>query len=64
MDVAIRMTEKEIRQALSRFILDQYNIIVDPEVLHIEVKSKQNYKSEWEKADIRMAVEVPARKPG
>lgn len=53
--VKIEMAESEIRAALAAYVERHYGASVDPRELHVEVKSKQNYRSEWEKADIRVA---------
>jgi hypothetical protein len=60
MNVKISMNEDEIRQAIAEFILSHYNLGISKDNLHIEVKSKQNYKSEWEQAAIRLEAEAKA----
>ena len=54
----LTLTEHDIRKILSDHIATEYGVRLDPTLLHIEVKSKQNYRSEWEHANIRLDVEV------
>jgi hypothetical protein len=58
MIVQIELTELEIRSALADFVADRLGIEFTPEELPIETKSKQNYRSEWETAAIRIKVGV------
>lgn len=54
MMVNVTMVEVEIRQAISEYIANRYGVSLDPKQLNILVKSKQNFKSEWETADIKV----------
>lgn len=54
----VEITEPEIRKILSAFIYEKFNVEIKPELLNIEVKSRQNYRSEWETADIRLNVSI------
>lgn len=54
MKLTIELTEKEIRTALANHISNVFGIQFSVEEVPIEVKSKQNYKSEWESAAIRI----------
>lgn len=58
MRIAIKLDENDIRQILAEYINRKYNTILKKEQLIIQVKSKQNYKSEWETADIRLEQEI------
>lgn len=58
MKVTVKMSEDDIRKILAEYVYDKYNVSIPADKLRIEVKSKQNYKSEWELADIRMEIEV------
>lgn len=53
MDVKIEMSEKDIREAIYAWIKKEIGVGVDPVQVKIQVKSKQNYKSEWEEASFR-----------
>lgn len=61
MQVAIMMVEQEIKEAIVTYINSKYGVTIDATFLHIEVKSKQNYRSEWEKAAIRVNASIPAK---
>ena len=58
MKIKVCLTEQDIRNILSEYIQDNYRIHIEPETLGIQVKSKQNYRSEWESADIRLDVDI------
>ncbi len=47
------ITEAEIRRAVIDYIKDHIGVSVYANDVKIEVKSKQNYKSEWEEAAFR-----------
>lgn len=53
MNVNVKMDEAEIRQAIVEFIEKRTGVSVMPSRVIIEVKSSQNYKSEWEIAKFR-----------
>jgi hypothetical protein len=54
MMVKVEMSEAEIREALAKHLTEKCGLPIDPKGLDIEVKSKQNYRSEWEHASIRL----------
>lgn len=58
MKIAVEIDEKELRllvvAQIQRIMGD---VDVKPEDVKIEVKSKQNFRSEWEPADFRATVE-------
>lgn len=58
MIVKISMIEEEIRHAIVEYIAANFGVTVLATDIHIEVKSKQNYKSEWEQAAIRLEVDA------
>lgn len=60
MKVAVEMDEDEIKKAIARWLSVEYGVAVDTTHLCLEVKSKQNYKSEWEKAACRVKAELRA----
>jgi len=63
MKVKISLNEKEIQEAIAKFIFDKFGVGVRAEDLYIETKSKQNYRSEWEKAAIRVDCEIETKMP-
>jgi hypothetical protein len=61
MKIQIQITEKELREMVLSRIRDELGDAatkLDENDVQIEVKSLQNYKSEWEKASFRARVEV------
>ena len=58
MILTIELTELEIRKVLASHLSDAFGINVAAEDVPIEVKSKQNYRSEWEPAAIRICAKV------
>jgi hypothetical protein len=61
MQAKVSITEAEILQAIKAYIESQTGISVPANEIRIEVKSAQNYKSEWEKAHIRCEFEAKVR---
>lgn len=53
MDLNIELTEKDIKQLIKDYLETQLNREIDGSEISVEVKSKQNYKSEWETAQFR-----------
>jgi hypothetical protein len=54
MHIDIRLTEQDVKfLVLAELARRLGEIPLDPTAVKIEVKSKQNYKSEWEVADFR-----------
>ena len=58
MKAKIELTEDDIRCAISNHISSALGLQINPTDVAIEVKSKQNYKSEWEQASIRCSFEA------
>lgn len=48
--------DEVVLKKLVRDYLEENGIAVTIDAIHIEVKSKQNYKSEWEEASFRATV--------
>lgn len=54
MQIEIKYTEKELKQLIINDIMQKLDLNdFDEASLDIQVKSKQNYKSEWEKAEFK-----------
>ena len=58
MKISVELTEENIRAILAEWINEKFYLSLSGSDLHIEVKSKQNYKSEWELAHIRVKQEI------
>lgn len=58
MKLIAQLNENEIRSILAKYISEQFGIDVAAEDIPILVKSKQNYRSEWEEAQIKIDVTV------
>ena len=56
MKIDIEYTEQEMRKLLHADIEEKLNMPIDENDIKIELKSKQNYKSEWESAAFRARV--------
>lgn len=53
MRAKVELSEPEIRAAIASYVADRTGVTIQEGEIVIEVKSKQNYRSEWEKAAIR-----------
>lgn len=59
MTINIEITEKELRKLVADDIEKRLGDIgFRTEDVHIQVKSKQNYKSEWEEAAFRATISI------
>jgi hypothetical protein len=58
MKINITLNEQDIRDILAEYINSQYGTDFTWQQLPIKVKSKQNYKSEWEEAEIKIDTEI------
>lgn len=57
MKIQVELTEKELRELVYTYIANQFiGADISADDVRIEVKSKQNYKSEWEEASFRAVV--------
>lgn len=55
--LSIEVDEACLRKLVRRYICEDVGIdLLDDEDIKIEVKSKQNYRSEWEQASFRAIV--------
>lgn len=56
MRVDINITQEEATQVILNYIQSKTGIEVSKEAIKFEVKSKQNFRSEWEEASFRVRV--------
>jgi hypothetical protein len=58
MKMRLELTEEMVRQLIMQHLAEKLgNVAIKEKDVRIEVKSKQNYKSEWEPADFRAVFE-------
>ncbi len=57
MKIRIELTEQDLKALILDHIRERMNADFNPDHVKIEVKSKQNYKSEWETANFRAIYE-------
>ena len=58
MKIAIELSENDLKTLVMRELEKRLgDIDIDEKDVHIEVKSKQNYKSEWEEASFRARID-------
>lgn len=55
--IYVEIDETTLRKLVLDHLSDQLQCDLEEKDVTIEVKSKQNYKSEWEKAEFRARVE-------
>jgi hypothetical protein len=60
MKVAVELDRNEIKKAIAKYVSQLYSVDVETDLLVLEVKSKQNYRSEWEEADCRVKATLEA----
>jgi hypothetical protein len=58
--IRFEIEEKDLKSMVEQYLRANLGAmaIIDPKDIRIEVKSKQNFRSEWEKADFRAIYEV------
>lgn len=56
MEIKVVLTEKDLKGLILDHLSDHFKYALSEEDVKIEVKSKQNWKSEWEVADFRATV--------
>lgn len=57
MRLKAELTQSDLKLLVINDLKEKSNFNIKPEDVHIEVKSKQNYKSQWEQAEYRARVE-------
>lgn len=59
MNIKIEISEEQLKTLICQSMQEKLgDVKVNPGHIKIEVKSKQNYKSEWEKAAFRAVLEI------
>jgi len=54
--IEIEIDEADLRSLIKKYLEEKLNFAFKDEEIKIEVKSKQNYKSEWEVAQFRARI--------
>lgn len=57
MKIKVELTSDDLKKLVVQHLQDHINSTIKADDVKIEVKSKQNYKSEWEIADFRATVD-------
>jgi hypothetical protein len=58
MKLQVSMTEEDLKNQIVKWFNDNTGFSVDLKDIQIKVKSKQNYRSEWEIADFKATIDV------
>ena len=58
MIIKVELTEQEVMLAIAEYISSSTGVEVNSKSLNVEVKSKQNFRSEWETAAIRVKCDI------
>lgn len=58
MKINIEMTEEDLKTQVINWFEKNTALEIDPKDIRIMVKSKQNYKSEWEVAEFKATVNI------
>ena len=59
MRTSVELTEKELKELVYQFLSQKLGELdFNEDDVKIEVKSKQNYRSEWESASFRARLEI------
>ncbi len=53
MKIDVEYTQEDIKKLILADLRDKFDGEINEHLLTIQVKSKQNYKSEWETADFK-----------
>ena len=65
MKIRVELDEKILRMLVIGYLEERLGSLSPKiDMIKIEVKSKQNYKSEWEEAEFRAVYEEVKRVPG
>jgi len=58
MKLKIEMTEQDLKNQVAKWFETNTDLDIAPQDIKIMVKSKQNYKSEWEVSDFKATVDI------
>jgi len=58
MKINVEMTEHDLKHQIVKWFETNTGLEIAPAEINIMVKSKQNYKSEWEVADFKATINV------
>jgi len=58
MKIRIEIDENALTKLIMDYLCDRLDMDIEKNKVVIQVKSKQNYKAEWEKADFRCVYEA------
>lgn len=65
MKASIKITDDDIRKAISRYVENTSGLSILPSEVVLKVRSKQNYKNrEWEIGEILCEFEAAIQDPG
>ena len=54
MDLKVELNETDVKYIVKKYLEENLNRYIEDTQIKMEVKSKQNYKSEWETAAFRV----------
>lgn len=59
MQIEITLTETDLKRLVIAELQSRLgNVVIEPKDVRIQVKSKQNYKADWEVADFRATLSI------
>lgn len=53
MQITVEISEMDVRKIIADFLANKFGREINQDHVFIQVKSKQNYKSEWENANFK-----------
>lgn len=59
MQAKVELHQSDIQEAIRDYIENHLRLSIPKDDIKVEVKSKQNYRSEWEEAAIRCSFSAP-----
>ncbi len=61
MNITISFDEKQVMALLAAHIEKETGVSVEPTTMSFEVKTKQNYRAEWERGQFRVTVHTQVK---
>ena len=59
MNIKIEYNEQQLKELVKSDLQEKFGLELDEmDKIHIKVKSKQNYKSEWEEAEYKATLDI------